>query len=105
MVKMLKNMLLIEAKDKQYLLKRITRETKGKGIIAFSCRKVSDAKLILSASFLDWLFSDSSRNNNSFGGRLNGLESYAEFYYEKRRNGELDSSSSSNGNYPTEKIR
>lgn len=31
MVKMLKNMLLIEAKDKQYLLKRITRETKGKG--------------------------------------------------------------------------
>lgn len=49
-------------------------------------------------SLSDWLFDDANKNNNSFGRRLNGLESYAEFYYEKRRNGELDSSSSSNGN-------
>lgn len=39
MVKMLKNMLLIEAKDKQYLLKRITRETKGKGTLHFDAAK------------------------------------------------------------------
>lgn len=99
MVKMLKNMLVIEAKDKQYLLKRITRETKGKGKFQRRHLHTSRSNLCLYSS-TDWLFEEVNKNNNTIPRRLNGgLESYAEFYYEKRRNGELDSSTSSNSKW------